>query len=142
MKRFPILLAALAAAIMTSCVGFKTEATVDVEVTQKGKPLAGVTVYKFNDKGLGEGSTLYKDNATGHAQTNGGGIAHFELKSPDDLDPSNIAGQDFSSQAIFYFCTYDTNGDRNALVASTVKTGDKLTLKLDVPEGLVNDDND
>lgn len=133
-----ILFAALAAVVMTACTQFKTEATVDIEVTQKGKPLAGTTVYKFKDNGMGEGTTLYKSNASGAAVTNAGGIAHFDLKSPDDLDPSNIAGVENSDQATFYFCTYDAEGTRSAIVTTTVKTGDKLTLKLEVPEGLVN----
>ena len=140
MKKIQILLAALVAVFMTSCVKFKTEATVDIEVTQKGKPLVGATVYKFKDNGLGEGIANYKSNASGSAVTNAAGIAHFDLKSPDDLDPSSIAGQDFSAQANFIFCTYDAEDVRNATVTATVKTGDKLTLKLDVPEGLVNQD--
>ena len=138
MKKIQILFAAIVAVVMSSCVQFKTEATVDVVVKQKGQPLSGVTVYKFKDNGLGEGNTIYKDNAKGQAITNAGGVAHFELKSPDDLDPSNIAGVENEDQATFYFCTYDAEGTRNAIVCSTVKTGDKLTLQLEVPEGLVN----
>jgi len=140
MKKFHILLAAVVAVMMSSCVKFKTEATVDIEVTQKGKPLAGATVYKFKDNGLGEGTTLYPKNATGSTVTNGGGIAHFDIKSPDDLDPSEIAGEQFADKATFYFCTYDAEGTRNAIVSAAIKTGDKLTLRLDVPEGLVNGD--
>ena len=44
---------------LNACVNFKTEATVDVEVTQGGKPLSGITVYKFVDKGLGLGIANY-----------------------------------------------------------------------------------
>lgn len=140
MKKIQILFAALVAVMMSACVGFKTEATVDIEVTQKGKPLVGVTVYKFKDNGLGESIANYKDNASGSAVTNAGGIAHFDLKSPDDLDPSNVAGVELTDEATFFFCTYDANGDRNATLTASVKTGDKLTLKLEVPEGLVNPD--
>jgi len=138
MRKIQILFAALVAVVMSSCVKFKTEATVDIEVTQKGSPLSGVTVYKFKDNGLGEGIANYKSNANGSAVTNAGGIAHFDIKSPDDLDPSSIAGNEFADQATFYFCTYDAEDVRNATVMAVVKTGDKLTLKLDVPEGLVN----
>ena len=52
MKKFYFLLAALVVVIMTSCVKFKTEATVDVEVLKAGKPVSGVAVYKFKDNGL------------------------------------------------------------------------------------------
>lgn len=138
MKKILFVLAAFVAVMMTSCVKSKTEATVDVEVTKAGKPVAGIEVYKFKDNGLGEGITLYKSNSTGSATTNSGGVAHFDLKSSDDLDPSNVAGVEFSDKATFYFCTYDPDGTRNGFVASQVKTGDKLTLKLvieDKPAG-------
>ena len=136
MRKIQILFTAMVAVVMSSCVQFKTEATVDIEVTQKGKPLVGATVYKIPS----DRSPLYKDNATGTAITNAGGIAHFDLKSPEDLDPSNVAGVSLDDQATFHFCTYDAEGTQNAIVTVTVKTGDKLTLKLDVPEGLVNGD--
>lgn len=135
MKKIQILFAVLVAVVMSSCVQFKTEATVDVEVTQKGKPMVGTTVYKFPS----DRSALYKENATGTAVTNAGGVAHFDLKSPDDLDPSNIAGQEFSDKATFVFAVFDANGDQRAAVSVDVKTGDKKTVKLDVPEGNVND---
>ena len=140
MRKIQILFTAMVAVVMSSCVQFKTEATVDIEVTQKGKPLVGATVYKFKDNGLGESITLYKSNASGTALTNAGGIAHFDLRSPDDLDPSNVAGVELDDQATFYFCTYDAEGTRNAIATATVRTGSKLTLQLDVPEGLVNGD--
>ena len=63
MKKIQLFLAALVVVIMTSCVKFKTEATVDVEVLKSGKPVSGVAVYKFKDNGLGEGTTIYKSNA-------------------------------------------------------------------------------
>ena len=134
MKKIQILLLALVAVMVSDCVSFKTEATVDVEVTQKGKPMVGTTVYKFPEGR----SALYKDNATGSAVTNAGGVAHFDLKSPDDMDPSNIAGQKFEGKATFVFAVFDANGDQRAAVSVDVKTGDKKTVKLDVPEGNVN----
>ena len=134
MKKIQLFLAAIVAVAMTSCVNFKTEATVDVEVTKAGKPEAGVVVYKFRDNGLGEGSTLYKSNNSGSAKTNAGGVAHFDLKSPDDLDPSNVAGVELEDQATFYFCTYDAEGTRNGIVTVSVKTGDKKTVQLAIEE--------
>jgi len=134
MRKFSIFLAAIVAVMMTSCVKFKTEATVDVEVTKAGQPQAGVVVYKFKDNGLGEGITLYKSNAKGNATTNAGGVAHFDLKSPDDLDPSEISGLDFSDQATFYFCTYNAEGTRNGIVTVSAKTGDKKTVQLRIED--------
>lgn len=133
MKKIQLFLAALVVVIMTSCVKFKTEATVDVEVLKAGKPVSGVVVYKFKDNGLGgEGSTQYKSNATGNETTNSGGVAHFDLKSPDDLDPSDVAGVENSDQATFFFCTYDAEGTRNGIVTVSVKTGDKKTVQLNM----------
>ena len=125
-------MAALVVVIMTSCVKFKTEATVDVEVLKSGKPVSGVAVYKFKDNGLGEGTTIYKSNAKESETTNSGGVAHFDLKSPDDLDPSDVAGVENSDQATFFFCTYDAEGTRNGIVTVSVKTGDKKTVQLNM----------
>ena len=125
-------MAALVVVIMTSCVKFKTEATVDVEVLKSGKPVSGVAVYKFKDNGLGEGTTIYKSNAKESETTNSGGIAHFDIKSPDDLDPSDVAGVENSDQATFFFCTYDAEGTRNGIVTVSVKTGDKKTVQLNM----------
>lgn len=130
MKKIQIFLAAIVAVAMTSCVNFKTEATVDVEVTKAGSPAAGIQVYKFKDNGLGPGSTLYKSNASGNATTNAGGVAHFDLKSPDDLDPSDVVDE----KATFYFCTYDAEDTRNGIVTVSVKTGDKKTVQLVIEE--------
>ena len=44
MRKIQILLAALVAVVMSSCT-FKTEATVDVEVTKNNQPQAGVVVW-------------------------------------------------------------------------------------------------
>jgi len=130
MKKIQVLFAALVVVMMSACVQFKTEATVDVEVTKNGQPVAGEIVYKIP----GDRSSLYKDNATGQAKTNAGGVAHFDLKSPDDLDPSNVAGVENTDQATFQFCTFNAEGRRNGMVSQLVKTGDKLTLKLQIEE--------
>ena len=131
MKKIQLFLVAVVAVMMTSCVKFKTEATVDVEVTKAGKPVAGIAVYKFKDNGLGgEGITLYKGNNKGIEKTNGAGVAHFDLKSPDDLDPSDV----LEDKAIFYFCTYDSEDRRNGFVAVSVATGDKKTVQLKIEE--------
>ena len=140
MKKIQILFAALVAVMMSACVQFKTEATVDVEVTKAGKPVSGEVVYKFKDNGLGEGTTQYKSNNSGSAKTNAGGVAHFDLKSPDDLDPSNIAGVENEDKATFYFCTYDAEGRRNGMVSQQVKTGDKLTIKLQIEDNKGGDE--
>ena len=134
MKKFQLLLAAIVAVAMTSCVRFKTEATVDVKVIKAGQPVADVTVYKFKDNGLGEGTTLYKSNNSGTAKTDGAGVAHFNLKSPDDLDPSSVAGQKLSDAATFYFCTYNAEDRRNSLVKVEVKSGDKRAVQLVIEE--------
>ena len=133
MKKFYFLLAAFVAVTMTSCVKFKTEATVDVKVIKDGQPVPGAVVFKFKDNGLGAGNTLYKSNASGSAIADGGGIAHFELKSPDDLDPSDVVEE----QATFYFCTYDAEDVRNSLVTVPVSTGDKKNVELVIEE--IND---
>ena len=133
MKKFYFLLAAFVAVAMTSCVKFKTEATVDVKVIKDGQPVPGAVVFKFKDNGLGAGTTLYKSNASGSAVADGGGIAHFELKSPDDLDPSDVVEE----QATFYFCTYDAEDVRNSLVTVPVSTGDKKNVELVIEE--IND---
>ena len=140
MKKIQLLLAVIVAVMMTSCVKFKTEATVDVEVTKDGKAVSGMVVYKFKDNGLGEGSTLYKSNNSGSETTDGSGVAHFELKSPDDLDPSNVAGVENTDQATFFFCTYDSEDYRNSLATVRVKTGDKKTVKLVIEQKLIVED--
>ena len=130
MKKLIMLAAACCMFALNACVNFKTEATVDVEVTQGGKPLSGITVYKFVDKGLGLGIANYKSNATGSAVTNGSGVAHFKLKSPDDFSPSSIAGKEEGS---FCFATFDKYEDCIASVQVNVKTGDKKTIQLEIP---------
>ena len=129
-KSILVALVAFVAVTMTSCVKFKTEATVDVKVIKDGQPVPGAVVFKFKDNGLGAGITLYKSSASGSAIADGGGIAHFELKSPDDLDPSDVVEE----QATFFFCTYNADDVRNSLVTVGVKTGDKKTVQLEIEE--------
>ena len=98
--------------------------------SRTGKPVSGVAVYKFKDNGLGEGTTIYKSNAKESETTNSGGIAHFDLKSPDDLDPSDVAGVENSDQATFFFCTYDAEGTRNGIVTvSVICFGSRMLLR-------------
>ena len=137
MKKFYFLLAAFVAVTMTSCVRFKTEATVSVKVIKDGQPVPNAVVYKFKDNGLGEGTTIYKSNAKESETTNSGGVAHFDLKSPDDLDPSGVAGLELNDEATFFFCTYNADDVRNSLVTVGVKTGDKKNVELVIEE--IND---
>ena len=128
MRKIQILLAALVTVVMSSCT-FKTEATVDVEVTKNNQPQAGVVVWKMHY--IGVGGVQYKQNYTASATTNAAGVAHFDLKSPDDFAPSSVGAQD---EETFYFAVFDANEDLLGYVAQTVKTGDKLTVKLSLDE--------
>jgi len=141
MRKIQLFLVAIVAVMMTSCVKFRTEATVDVTVIKDGKPVADIVVYKFKDNGLGEGTTLYKSNASGNETTDAAGVAHFDLKSPDDLDPSDAVGVELSDQATFYFCTYDAEGTRNSLATVSVKTGDKKNARLVIEKPSLDDDD-
>jgi len=120
--------AAIAAVVvlMTSCM--KTEATVDVQVMRGGQPVSGVMVYKF-DNTMGEGSTTIKTNADGSAKTNAAGVAHFELKSPDDFPPSSLGVEESNT---FYFATFDDEDSRNGFVAVTIRTGEKKTVTIEM----------
>ena len=129
-KSILVALVAFVAVAMTSCVKFKTEATVDVKVIKDGQPVPGAVVFKFKDNGLGPGTTLFKQNASGSAVADGGGIAHFDLKSPDDLDPSDVVDE----TATFFFCTYNAENVRNSLVTVPVSTGDKKNVELVIEE--------
>lgn len=129
MRKIQILLAALVAVVMSSCVQFKTEATVDVEVTKNNQPQAGVVVWKMHY--IGVGGVQFKQNYTASATTNAAGVAHFDLKSPDDFAPSSVGAQD---EETFYFAVFDANEDLLGYVAQTVKTGDNLTVKLSLDE--------
>lgn len=135
MKKIEVILAVVIAMVMASCVKFKTEATVDVSVVKDGKSVgSGVVVYKFGDIGLGESSTLYKSNASGKEVTDASGLAKFELKSPDDFTPSDVAGVEIEETNSFFFCTYDSQDRRNGMVTVSVKTGDKKTVTLEIKD--------
>jgi hypothetical protein len=131
MKKFQFLLAALVAVVMTSC--FKTEATVDVTVTKAGQPQAGVDVYKAVAHGdIGGG--YYKENyKEAPVKTNAAGVAHFELKSPDDFAPSSVGADETIT---VYFAVFDAQDECLAFKSLQVKTGEKnkpLTLELKEP---------
>ena len=130
MRKIQILLVALAAVVMSSCM-FKTEATVDVEVTKNNQPQAGVVVWKMHY--IGVGGVQYKQNYTASATTNAAGVAHFDLKSPDDFAPSSVGAQD---EETFYFAVFDANDELLGYVSQKVKTGDKLTVKLSLDKTL------
>lgn len=130
MRKIQILLAALVAVVMSSCT-FKTEATVDVEVTKNNQPQAGVVVWKMHDKGIG--GVQYKQNYTASATTDAAGVAHFDLKSPDDFAPSSVGAQDDET---FYFAVFDASEELLGYVSQKVKTGDKLTVKLPLDKTL------
>jgi hypothetical protein len=134
MKQIKFLSMALVAVLMTACIGFKTEATVDVTVMKDGQVQKGVQVYRFNND-MGVETTMYKTNAKDIQTTNNKGVAHFDLKSPDDLDPSEVGIVDTET---FHFATFDNDDHRNSLVSVKVSTGDKATATLvieDVKDG-------
>jgi len=129
MNKIKILFAALVAVMMSSCVQFKTEATVDVEVVKNNQPQSGVVVWKMHYKGIG--GVQYKANYTASATTNSAGVAHFDLKSPDDFAPSSVGAQD---EETFYFAVFDKEESLLGYTTVTVKTGDKLTAKISLDE--------
>jgi hypothetical protein len=131
MKKIQILFAAMLAVCMTSC--FKTEAQVDVEVLKDGKPQSGVIVYKFTDE-MGESTTSYKENAKAQATTNAGGVAHFDLKSPEDFTPSKVGNVEVKETNTFYFATFDSNNTRNGFVIVKIATGEKKTVQLEMTD--------
>ena len=59
------------------------------------------------------------------------GVAHFDLKSPDDFAPSSVGAQD---EETFYFAVFDASEELLGYVFQKVKTGDKLTVKLSLDE--------
>ena len=130
MRKIQILFTVLLAVCMVSCIKFKTEAEVDVEVLKDGKPQSGVNVYKFyND--LGESGTIYKSNNKGVVTSDAEGIAHFDLKSPDDMDPSDAG---LSDAETFFFCTFDKEDRRNGFVAVQISTGDKKKVQIKIQD--------
>ena len=139
MSKLRILFAAFVAVCMVSCIGFKTEATVDVTVVKDGQPQADVQVYRFNDNGLsGESTTYIKSNAKDIQTTNDKGVAHFDLKSPEDLEPSDAGIVDTET---FYFATYDKDDNRTGLVTVKVSTGDKKKVTLKIEDAVSHEDD-
>lgn len=133
MKKIQILLAALVAVLMSSCVQFKTEATVDVTVMKDGKTQAGVEVYKAVAHGDVTPSYYKQNYKDAPVKTNEAGVAHFELKSPDDFAPSSVGADETIT---VYFAVFDANDDCLAFEPLKVKTGEKnkpLTLNLKNP---------
>ena len=131
MNKIRIFFAALVAVCMVSCIGFKTEATVDVTVVKDSQPQKGVQVYRFENNGQGESSAMYKSNAKDVQTTNDKGVAHFDLKSPDDLDPSSVG---LVESKVFYFATFDKDDHRNGLTEVSVTSGDKKQVTLVIEE--------
>ena len=130
MRKIQILLAALVTVVMSSCT-FKTEATVDVEVTKNNQPQAGVVVWKMHYKGIG--GVEYKQNYTASATTDAAGVAQFDLKSPDDFAPSSVGAQEDET---FYCGVFDASEELLGDGSQKVKTGDKLTVKLSLDKTL------
>ena len=133
MKKIQILLAALVAVVMSGCVQFKTEATVDVTVMKDGKTQAGVEVYKAVAHGDVTPSYYKQNYKDAPVKTNEAGVAHFELKSPDDFAPSSVGADETIT---VYFAVFDANDDCLAFEPLKVKTGEKnkpLTLNLKNP---------
>ncbi len=131
-KKF-LMFAAIAAVavLLSSCM--KTEAQVDVEVVKDGKPQSGVMVYKFTNE-YGAETTLYKDNAKEKVKTNGGGVAHFNLKSPEDFTPSKVGYVEVKESNTFYFATFDSDNRRNGFVIVKISTGETKTVTLEMKD--------
>lgn len=103
----------------------------DVTVVKDGQPQKGVNVYRFEDNGLGEGSAMYKSNAKATVTTDDKGAAHFDICSPDDIDPSSVG---LVEAKTFYFATFDKNDSRNGMVAVQITTGDKKKVELEIKD--------
>ena len=66
-------------------------------------------------------------------KTNAAGVAHFELKSPDDFAPSSVGADETIT---VYFAVFDAQDECLAFKSLQVKTGEKnkpLTLELKEP---------
>ena len=84
MKQLKVICMALLALLAIGCNPIRTEATVDVTVVdQNNKPVAEVMVARFNNS-----SSAYIQNADEKHVTNAEGVAHFELKTLEDLGPA------------------------------------------------------
>jgi len=117
---------AMLALLAVACNPIKTEATVDVTVVdQDSKPVAGVMVCRFNNS-----SSEYFTNADEKHETNAAGVAHFELKTLEDLGP----GKYDNEGAYFTFRAFDKDNEPASQEEKIfVQPGDKksLTLKLE-----------
>ena len=120
-----VLFFAMLAMLAVACNPIKTEATVDVTVIdQNDKPVAEVMVARFNNS-----SSAYLTNADEKHVTNAEGVAHFELKTLEDLGP----GKYDNEGAYFTFRAFDKDNEPASDEQKIfVEPGDekKLTLKL------------
>lgn len=116
---------AMLAVLAIACNPIKTEATVDVTVVdQNDKPAAGVMVGRFNNS-----SSMYLQNADEKHETDASGLAHFELKTLEDLPPAGESKEG----AYFTFRAFGKDDEVASDEARIfVESGDKksLTLKL------------
>lgn len=124
-KVFCMAMLAMLAMLAVACNPIKTEATVDVTVLdQNDKPAAGIMVGRFNNS-----SSAYLTNADEKHETNAAGVAHFELKTLEDLGPKGYDDEG----AYFKFRAFDKDGETISDEGKIwVEPGDKksLTLKL------------
>ena len=96
MKSIKFLCMAMLAMLAIACNPIKTEATVDVTVLdQSNKPVAGVMVARFNNS-----SSAYFTNADEKHETNASGVAHFELKTLEDLGPAQYDSEGATSPSV------------------------------------------
>ena len=123
MKQIKLFGLAMLAMLAIACNPIKTEATVDVTVLdQAGKPAAGVTVCRFNNS-----SSAYYTNSDETHETNAAGVAHFELKTLDDLGPAEYEDEG----AYFTFRAFDKDKEPASDEARIwVKPGDHKSLEL------------
>ena len=123
MRQIKFLCLAMLAMLAIACNPIKTEATVDVTVfDQSNKPVAGVMVARFNNS-----SSEYFTNADEKHETNAGGVAHFELKTLEDLGPAQYD----SEGAYFTFRAFDKDNEPASEEARIwVEPGDHKSLEL------------
>lgn len=123
MKQIKVFCMAMLAMLAIACNPIKTEATVDVTVLdQNDKPAANVMVARFNSA-----SSMYLVNADEKSVTNKEGVAHFELKTLEDLGPAEYDQEG----AYFAFRAFDQHDEPASDEKKIwVKPGDKATLTL------------
>lgn len=125
MKQIKVFFMAMLAMLAVACNPIKTEATVDVTVLdQNNQPAAEVMVGRFNNS-----SSAYLQNADEKHVTNAGGVAHFELKTLEDLGPAKYDKEG----AYFAFRAFDKDNEPASDEERIyVEPGDhkSLTLKL------------